>query len=106
MKTQVSRKREERRTNSRAKVRKVGRIVTDNPRRIASCIILDLSDTGALLLVHDQVPDTFKLFYSAKRMIRDAVVVRRQQDTIGVRFDSAAVILDTDDAQLQELRAT
>lgn len=96
----------ERRSNERARVRKVGRIVSDNPRQIAPCIILDLSNTGALLLVHDQVPDAFELFYSAKRVLRDAVVVRRHKDMIGVRFESEPVVLEASDTLLQELRAS
>lgn len=98
-------KKSERRDGSRAKVRKVGRIVIDEPRKIFSCIILDLSDTGALLLVHDKVPDQFELFYSSKRTLWPAVVVRRQQDTLGVRFEGEGEVLPADDDRLPELRA-
>jgi hypothetical protein len=96
---QARTKRPERRTNTRAKIRKVGRIV-DGADKVSPCIILDLSDTGALLLVHTKIPDKFQLYYSAKRTLRDAVVVRRQQDTIGVHFASPPVVIAPGDARI------
>lgn len=92
------------RGDARAKIRKVGRIMTADPRKVYSCIILDLSKTGALVLVHDKVPDAFDLFYVAERTLRKAVVVRRQKDTLGVRFEGNAEVLDPGDARLAELR--
>lgn len=95
----------ERRVDTRNKVRKVGRIVVDAPRKIYSCIILDLSETGALLLVHDKVPARFSLFYARTRTLREAVVVRRQNDTLGVQFEGEAVVLKAGDTRLDGLRA-
>ncbi len=46
----------------RSKIRKVGRIVCNDPRKIYSCIVRDISDSGARLLGHDKVPDTFALY--------------------------------------------
>lgn len=97
--------RSERRTDPRNKVRKVGRIVVDAPPRIVACIILDMSSTGALLLVHDKVPETFQLFYAATKTLRDVTVVRRQRETLGVRFDGEPVVLKGSDPRLTELLA-
>jgi hypothetical protein len=94
----------ERRVDTRKKVRKVGRIIVDEPRKIYSCIILDLSTTGALVLIHDKVPDQFGLFYAATRTLREVVVVRRLQDTLGVRFEGEPVVLLPDDPRLDDLR--
>ncbi len=96
----------ERRGGDRAKVRKVGRIMFDDPAKVVSCILMDLSDTGALLLVHDKVPDAFDLFYSAQRKLWRAVVVRRLQDTLGVRFEGEAEVLKSDDKRLRRLRGS
>lgn len=100
-----SRARDERRIDPRAKIRKVGRILTADPRKVYSCIILDLSTTGALVLVHDKVPETFDLFYVAERTLRRAVVVRRQKDTLGVRFESEPEVLGPGDERLADLRS-
>lgn len=100
-----SKTRGERRSNDRDKIRKVGRIMTDDPRKVYSCIILDLSPSGALLLVHDKVPDQFELFHAAKRTLRSAVVVRRQRDTLGVRFEGESTVLPPGDGRLSDLRA-
>lgn len=78
--------RSDRRTNTRDKIRKVGRIVIGEPQKVVSCIILDLSGSGALLLVHDKVPETFALYHKSERTLRDVRVTRRQNDTIGVQF--------------------
>lgn len=96
--------RSERRIDTRNKVRKVGRVIVSEPRKAYPCIILDLSATGALVLIHDKVPDRFSLFYAATRTLREVVVVRRQQDTLGVRFEGDPVILKPGDAFLNELR--
>lgn len=95
----------ERRTNSRAKVRKVGRILVDGASKAYVCIILDVSDTGALLLVHDKVPDRFALYYAAQKTVRPVTVVRRQQDTLGVRFDGEATRLAPGDGRLTMINA-
>lgn len=93
----------ERRVDTRNKVRKVGRIIVADPRKVYSCIIMDLSTTGALVLVHDKVPDQFGLYHVATRTLRDVVVVRRQQDTLGVRFEGEPVVLLPGDARLSEM---
>lgn len=97
--------RDDRRVDARNKVRKVGRVVVEETGKIYSCIILDISSTGALLLVHDKVPDRFGLFYSAKRTLCDVAVVRRHNDTLGVRFESEPVVLQSGDKRLAFLRA-
>ena len=94
----------ERRVDTRNKVRKFGRIIVADPRKVYSCIILDLSTTGALVLVHDKVPDQFGLFHVATKTLREVVVVRRLQDSLGVRFEGEPVILKPGDARLNELR--
>lgn len=104
MKRPDSKSKTERRGGDRIKVRKVGRIVPDGAAKAYSCIILDLSETGALLLVHDKVPDRFALYYSAKKLMREAHVVRRQQDTLAVRFEGDAIALQSDDKRLALVR--
>jgi hypothetical protein len=96
----------ERRSDARNKIRKVGRIFVDGAGKAVPCIILDLSDTGALLLVHDKVPDQFSLYYSAKKVLRDVTVVRRLPDAIGVRFDSDEITLQPGDPRLEQIRAS
>lgn len=72
-------------------------------RKVVSCIILDLSDTGARLLVHEKVPDQIELFYKAERILRPALVIRRQNDTLGIRFEGEGQVLDGDDERLNDL---
>lgn len=98
----ASSKRSERRTTDRVKVRKVGRIVGD---KVWSCIILDLSESGALLLAHDKVPDEFKLYYAAKKLMWSAEVVRRQRDTIAIRFTGASERVTSETARSFEQSA-
>lgn len=95
----------ERRADSRAKIRKVGRVLVEGASKAYVCIILDVSDTGALLLVHDKVPDNFSLYYAAQKTLRPVTVVRRQQETLGVRFDGEATRLSPTDARLALINA-
>lgn len=105
MKRPDQRVRTERRGGGRNKLRKVGRILPSDNGKVRACIILDLSETGALLLVHDKVPDTFSLYHSAEKTLREATVVRRQQDTLGVRFCGEAITLQFGDPRLELLRS-
>ena len=99
------------RKHRRQRIRRVGKIVAPNGTRPINCIILDVSDGGALLLPETDamgntlpVPDAFHLIYRAKKMLYEAVVVRRAVKTLGVRFLSSCDLLTTTDERFAELR--
>jgi len=51
-----------------------------------TCIIRNLSQTGACLEVHSSVPDTFELVFDADHSRRSCCVVWRKDARIGVKF--------------------
>ena len=80
------------RRSPRHRVLKDGKIVMKNNWSVVDCCIRDLSDTGARLTCQDPlaVPNEFSLLFPATLMIRDAAVVWRRNDQVGVHFTSAA----------------
>jgi len=82
----------EKRVIHRTKVLKTGKIVSMNYKSVASCTIRDMSPLGAKVdyTGRTAVPDSFQLLIKSDWSIRDAKVVWRRGDAIGVEFTSPA----------------
>lgn len=68
-------------------------IITLDEANVLRCVVLDVSDTGARLLVDpaDMVPQDFILALTSNRQVlRVCRTVRRSEDEIGVRFKNVA----------------
>lgn len=74
------------------RVLKEGKAVSLDYCSVTDCLVRDLSETGARLKCADQnaVPDQFRLLLPYDSTIRDAAVVWRRADMIGVRFTGEA----------------
>jgi hypothetical protein len=83
---------DDKRRATRRKVLKDGKIVLINNWSVVDCCVRDISETGARLRCADQaaVPATFRLVLLAENTIRDAKVVWRRDDNLGVQFTSPA----------------
>ncbi|MBC8035902.1 MAG: PilZ domain-containing protein [Rhizobiales bacterium] len=81
----------EHRIAKRLKVLKDGKIVTLNFQSVVDCCVRDISATGAKIRCHDQaaVPTEFRLMLPGDNTIRDARVVWRRQELLGVLFTSS-----------------
>ena len=81
---------ENKRRSPRHRVLKDGKIVLKNNWSVVDCCVRDLSDTGARLTCQDPlaVPNEFRLLFPATLTIRDAAVVWRRNDQVGVHFTS------------------
>ena len=79
--------REERRRSVRKGLRMSGKMVHKYSRRAVSCVILNLSATGAKLRTADilDCPDEFELRMTGQRS-RECKIVWRSQDALGVKF--------------------
>lgn len=80
----------EQRSARRQRVLKQGKILLSNDLTVIDCAVRDLSETGAKLVCagHGAVPRCFRLVLTADRTMRDAEVVWRRPEQIGVRFTS------------------
>lgn len=80
--------RDDLRRTSRHRVLKEGKIVMLNNWSVVDCSVRDLSETGARIRCKDQraVPSEFKLLMLADNRIRDARVVWRKDDQLGLQF--------------------
>jgi len=78
----------ESRNSPRRGVREWAKILFEDGRPIQSCVILDISEGDAGLLVDRAVnlPGSFLLFRKSNLSLREAIVVRRAQKTVGVRL--------------------
>ena len=81
---------QDRRQQRRRNVR-IASILTGNGKAAIPCVILDLSDGGARLHVHqpDEVPDRFRLLQIASSDENDCTVVWRRGNEMGVKFQSS-----------------
>jgi PilZ domain len=81
---------ENKRSDSRQKVLKSGRIILDDLHGI-ECTLRDVSANGAKLIVKkpDDLPDTFRLLFSDST-IRPVKVMWRKPDSVGVHFTGDA----------------
>ena len=78
------------RITPRHRVLKKAKIIHQNNWSVTDCALRDLSDTGAQLIVGDQasIPNEFMLLFPAEKMVRDARVVWRKEQTAGIIFTS------------------
>ena len=76
----------------RRRVLKDGKIVTKDHRSVIDCCIRDLSETGARLACGNPlgVPDHFRLLFLSNLTIRDADVIWRGNEQVGVHFTGPA----------------
>jgi hypothetical protein len=76
----------ERRTNERRRRLKSGTIVFNNASSVYSCMVRNVSKTGACLMVTSPltVPAEFELMMEGDR--RPCTVMWRRPDRIGVKF--------------------
>lgn len=87
---------------SRVRVNKVGRVIGSDSNYIEACVILDVSDSGALLLVDGKPPpDRCQILQRSSRVLRPAEVVRRGPAAVAVRFTAAGETLSVDDVRLK-----
>jgi hypothetical protein len=78
----------ENRRATRHRILKEGKIVMLNNWSVVDCCVRDISETGARIRCKDQsaVPADFKLLLLAENRIRDAHVVWRRDDQLGLQF--------------------
>ena len=73
---------------ARHRTYKAARIAFRGGRAVISCLVRNLSDTGACLMVDNPIgiPDTFNLVFDNGDPSRPSQVVWRKQKQIGVEF--------------------
>ena len=76
---------EDRRSSPRFKRLKGARIVWPTGTAV-TCVVRNLSETGAKIEVHSPVPGTFDLLFDGDQLRRSCQVVWRREGQIGVRF--------------------
>ncbi len=83
---------DDRRTTSRKRTLKAGRIVFAGLSQVFNCTIRNANETGALLVLPNSysVPNTFLLYVDNECTRRPAEVVWRQEDRIGIRYTGPA----------------
>lgn len=79
---------ENRRSTDRVKVLKSGFAITADGTRRESCVVDNLSETGALLIVEQpqQFPDEVVVIIDGENIRRPAHVTRRHHDSVAVSF--------------------
>ena len=79
---------ETKRISQRRKVLKEGKIVSLDYNTVIDCIVKDVSETGARIkCIHQSaIPDEFRLLMPGDETIREARVMWRRGDLIGLRF--------------------
>jgi hypothetical protein len=77
----------DRRGSSRGKILKSGRTFWSNGDS-SECLVYNLSDTGARLDTHSPVPNVFDLVVDGDPWRRSCVVIWRNENRIGVRFNA------------------
>jgi hypothetical protein len=83
----------ETRIAKRHKVLKSGKMIFNRNQSVMDCTIRDLSDTGAKLIAKGaaHVPEEIRLLTTQDNMIRDARVIWRKDEMLGVHFVSDAI---------------
>jgi hypothetical protein len=82
------------RKRARRRVRQFGRILLADGHSSIACVILDVSECGARVLVSaaaadgGEIPHSFRFFHDANHTIHDAEVVQRRGKTLGLRLVS------------------
>lgn len=80
--------RERRRQDARRSIARVGEIDARNGADIVYCVVTEISQSGARLVVPAQlsVPTTFRLNISTEHFVRDCRLIWRLKDQVGVEF--------------------
>ncbi len=80
------------RNSPRLRVLKQGKILLSNNITVIDCTLRDMSQTGAKLICPDAgaIPNEFRLVLPADRSMRDAKVMWRRPEMVGVQFTSEA----------------
>jgi PilZ domain len=83
----------ESRIAKRQKVLKSAKIIFNRNQSVVDCTVRDFSATGAKLLTPNagMVPEEVRLLLTQDNTIRDARVVWRKSDMLGVHFVSDAI---------------
>jgi PilZ domain len=83
----------ESRIAKRQKVLKSAKIIFNRNQSVVDCTVRDFSATGAKLLTANAglIPDEVRLLLTQDNTIRDARVVWRKSDMLGVHFVSDAI---------------
>jgi hypothetical protein len=78
----------EQRRDPRQRTYKAARIAFGGRRAVITCLVRDLSDTGACLGLSDpiDIPDVFNLVFDSGEPSRMCQVVWRKEKRIGVEF--------------------
>lgn len=81
---------ENKRNAARARVLKGAKIVSMNNWCLTDCTVRDISETGAKLLCGDHlgIANEFRFLLPAENSIRNAKVVWRQDNMLGIEFTS------------------
>jgi len=81
---------ENKRNAQRLRVLKGAKIVSLNQWTLVDCVVRDMSETGARIVCGDQmaVRSEFRFYLPADNTIRNARVVWRREDLIGIEFTS------------------
>ncbi len=81
---------ENKRGARRARVLKGAKIVSLDQWSLVDCVVRDLSETGAKIVCGDPiaVANRFRFMLPSDNSIRDARVVWRRDDLIGIEFTS------------------
>src|SRR5437762_3198258 len=79
---------QEHRKAPRSQTYKVARIAFDSRRAMTSCLVRNLSPTGACLGLHDPpgIPDRFNLVFDSGEPSRICSVISRKGNQVGVEF--------------------
>ncbi len=77
----------------RQKVLKSAKIIFNRNQSVVDCAVRDMSETGAKLITSnsDIVPDEIRLLMMQDNTIRDARIVWRKGEMLGVHFTSDSV---------------
>ena len=79
---------QERRQAPRHKTYKAARIAFQGGRAVITCLVRNLSDKGASLMVDNSVgiPDSFNLLFDSGEPSRASQVIWRKEKQVGVEF--------------------
>jgi hypothetical protein len=78
------------RISNRSRVLKAAKLVSLNKWSVVDCTIRDMSETGARIICKDQlaVANEFRFLMPFENTIRNARVIWRREDALGIEFTS------------------
>jgi hypothetical protein len=96
----------DKRASARRRVLKEGKIVFANGNFVIDCLIDNLSDTGAHLRIQGRpfVPDEFYLVEVSRAVVHKAVIARRTDKGLGIRFAGLLQDASMRDALLRKFK--